>query len=212
MSAAEIAVMVEKVALSRDLPSRFTVDARRLRSLLPDGAIRVQERLRQLAEEFADEAVYEAASTDLFKCVPVLTVHRWMTAPAWEQVDPRMYVLEAESSGDPAGFVRSTIPVGKVIFPRRHSWLIDSPAVLTLDSRQLGVALELLDEQQPPFVIFRLAAEGMRAFGVEIRRPNALDAAAAGQPQWNPEGLAIGQEYLDKDVPIEAVEELVWKP
>ncbi len=67
-------------------------------------------------------------------------------------------------------------------------------------------------DRRPPFVLFRLTPERMAAAGMRIRRPNALDAAASQQPQWNPAGLAIGAEYVDLDVPIEAVEEILWKP
>lgn len=80
-----------------------------------------------------------------------------------------------------------------------------------MTARQLKLSLELLDSQQPPFLVFRLTPARMNAGGVLIRVPNALDAAAAGQPQWNPGGLQIGPEYLDNAVVIEAVEDLMWR-
>jgi hypothetical protein len=61
-------------------------------------------------------------------------------------------------------------------------------------------------------MVFRLSVARMVRCGVLVRAPTALDAAAGPQPQWNPAGLAIGREYLDGPVPIEAVEEAKWLP
>ena len=52
-----------------------------------------------------------------------------------------------------------------------------------------------------------MTPQRMTSEGVEVRLPNALDAAAGQQPQWNPHGLAIGTEYVDRTIRVEAVEE-----
>lgn len=203
--------MVEKI-IDSPLPTKYRNEARRLRGMLPDEPARVEKHLEALAVEFASAAAYEIPTTDLFRCSPASTVHRHMTSPEWREIDTRSFLREAEASGDAAAFIRARIDPGTIIFPPGRSWLIDAPSVWDMDSRELKIGLELLDTQNPPYVLFRLTPDRMKAAGVGVRLPTALDAAAGGQPQWNPAGLRIGAEYLDKAVPIEAVEELAWKP
>ena len=47
------------------------------------------------------------------------------------------------SVDEPGGFIRSTIPAGKVIFPADRSWLIDAPIVVDLESDELHDRLEM---------------------------------------------------------------------
>lgn len=99
-----------------------------------------------------------------------------------------------------------------MVFPAKQSWLIDAPVLVSLASEELWERLEMRPDRRPPFVLFRLTPKRMAAAGVRVRRPNALDAAASQQPQWNPTELSVGAEYVDLDVKIEAVEEILWKP
>jgi hypothetical protein len=203
--------MVDKVIASA-LPSRIREQARILRALLPDEAARVERRLEAMAAAEAAVAVYQVPLDDLYRCVPVATVQRHMTTDAWANTDSRAFLAAAEQTGDPAMFVRNCIPDGKIVFLRERSWLIAAESVVDMNSRELKVNLELAENQHPPFILFRLTPERMRAAGVGIRPPTALDAAVGGRVQWNPAGLRIGPEYLDTAVPIEAVEDLLWKP
>lgn len=172
----------------------------------------VLEEIKRIAAELAATLPTEAPSNDLFRCVPASTVQRHMANDEWRSTSPEAYLRAATASGEPGAFIRSTIPAGKVIFPADRSWLIDAPIVVDLESDELRDRLEMRPDRRPPFVVFCLTSGRMAAAGVRTRRPNALDAAASQQPQWNPAGLAVGTEYVDLDVPIEAVEEILWKP
>lgn len=210
----QMAVVVQKVVDS-PLPPKVRHEARALLARLPADFLWVGQRVDEMAETFATDTGYEDPTSDLFKFVPVATVHRFMVEAAWRAVDVRAFVARAEDSADPAIFILGAIPARAVIFPRRNSWLVE-PRDMTdfpaLPSQKMRRRLEIDDSYEPPYVLFRLSMARMKAAGVQLRQPNALDAASARQPQWNPAGLAVGREYLDKAVPIEAVEEVVWKP
>lgn len=207
----EYAVMLDKIERS-DLPARYRERARRLKPIVRDDSVLVDEELRVLAAEYAAGAAYHAPTADLFKVVPLANIRRFMAGPAWAASDDRAFLAAAVTAGDPIAFVRSVIAPGTIVFPRENSWMIDAPAVLAMGSAELKRSLELPRDHNPPYVVFRLTLPRLLAARVQVRVPNALDAAAVSQPQWNPAGLRLGQEYLDKAVPIEAVEELLWKP
>lgn len=170
------------------------------------------EEIKRIAAERAAALPKAVPTKDLFRCVPASTVQRHMAGDEWRSINPDAYLQAAGDSGDPASFIRSTIPDNKVIFPADRSWLIDAPSLVGLATDELRDRLELRPDSRPPFVIFRLTPGRMKVAGVRVRKPSALDAAASQQPQWTPTGLAIGAEYVDLDVPIEAVEEILWKP
>jgi hypothetical protein len=207
----EYSVVLDKIERST-LPQRYREQARQLRLRVVDELGRVDDEIKAMAADFASKADYEDPTTDLFKVVPLRIVRRYMAGAAWAAVDDRAFVAAAVASGDPIAFVRQEIVPGTIVFPPEHSWMVDAPSVTGMTSRELKTALELRPDHNPPYVLFRLTRARMLAAGVRVRQPNALDAAAAGHPQWNPAGLRLGQEYLDRAVPIEAVEELLWKP
>lgn len=207
----DLALMLDKV-IESDLPADIREQAKNLLLDLPERPAQVEKRIQQLAEQYASKAAYVAPPADLFKCVPVRTVQRHMSSHDWRAIDERAFLHAAERSNDPADFIRQTIPAGTVILPRERSWLIDSAQVAGMTSAELKAGLELRNDTLPPYVLFRFSVAKMTDAGVMVRVPNALDAAAAGQPQWTPGGLKLGQEYLDTAVPIEAVEVALWKP
>lgn len=195
-----------------DVPEEVRQEVRHVATLADRNPAWAADRLRRIASPYLSTLPYRKASHDLYRCVPVQTVHRHMTDAAWQAISPLAYRRRAEAAADPAAFVRSTIPPRKVIFPSLNSWLIDASSVRTMNASELHDRLELGADRQPPFVLFHLTVQLMAANGVEIREPTVLDAAAGGQFRWSPAGLSIGAEYVDRDVPIEAVEEVLWKP
>ncbi|MCA1703013.1 MAG: hypothetical protein LC808_06960 [Actinobacteria bacterium] len=198
--------------LHESLPPAMSRAVHRAEARLLESPGWVLEEIKRIAAEHAAALPTVVPMHDLFRCVPASTVQRHMASDEWRSVSPDAYRRAATVSGDPASFVRSTIPPGSVVFPADRSWLIDAASVVDLSSEELRERLEMGPDRRPPFVVFHLTPERMAAAGVRIRRPNALDAAASQQPQWNPAGLALGAEYVDLDVRIEAVEEMLWKP
>lgn len=116
MTPDDLAVMVEKVVASPTLPGRYRDKARRLLGFPPDQSIRVESELDRLADEYARNADYKSPTTDLYRVVPVGAVQRHMAEPSLRAIDVRTYLAEAEASGDPAVWVRRTIPAGVIVF------------------------------------------------------------------------------------------------
>ena len=206
-----LAIMLAKIE-HETLPRAVSRAVHRAEARILESPGWVSEEIKRIAAEQAATLPTEVPTRDLFRCVPASTVQRHMASDEWRRTSPDAYRRAATASGDPASFVRSTIPSGTVVFPADRSWLIDAAGVVDLSSDELQDRLEMRPDRRPPFLVFHLTPERMVAAGVRIRRPNALDAAASQQPQWTPAGLAIGTEYVDLDVRIEAVEEILWKP
>jgi hypothetical protein len=207
----DLATMLAKIQ-HEPLPEATKRAVRHAEARISESPGWVLEEIRRITGKHAATLPTEIPFHDLFRCVPASTVQRHMASDEWRSTSADAYIQAATSSGEPGAFVRSTIPPGKVIFPAERSWLIEAPMLVDLESDELRERLEMRPDRRPPFVLFHLTPQRMAAVGVRIRRPNALDAAASQQPQWNPAGLAVGAEYVDLDVPIEAVEEILWKP
>jgi hypothetical protein len=211
-SVEDLRQMISKIEHAADLPPSVRSQASALQSEIEATPALVAERLAELWQGYYESSSYADPEGDLLRCVSIGAVQRHMTDDRWRPLDPLTFERMVIDSGDPAAFLRSTIPPGQEIFPPKRSWLIDADGLATMSGNQIHEALELGPNNLPPYVIFRLSASRMIQAGVQVRVPTALDAAAGQQPQWTPAGLAIGQEYVDRSVPIEAVEEVIWRP
>jgi len=205
---ATLVALIDHESLPESLRRRVRVAASRI-SESPGWVL---EELAAIAADYSAALNYFRPDRDLYRCVPVPTVQRHMASDEWALISPLAYIQRAMSWDDPGQFVRTTIPAGTVVFPSARSWLIDAPSLPRLTSEELVAHLELRPDRRPPFALFWLTPAGMAREAVHIRLPNALDAAASQQPQWSPAGLTVGTEYVDRDVTIEAIEEILWKP
>lgn len=117
-----------------------------------------------------------------------------------------------ERADDPDGLLLSMVDPGGVAFPKRHSWMVDPTIDLQLVAgAELVHALQLTGSG-PPFVLCELPLVDLRAAGVEIRLPTALDAAIGEQSQWREQALPAGMEYVDLDVLGSAIGRVLWRP
>jgi hypothetical protein len=205
-------VVLDRVATSGGLPDAIKHRSRVLDVLADDTPELVRQGLRELANEYAKVLSFEPARTDLFRAITLDTFRRHVAADVWRAIDQVVFRRFVEAQVDPAGFLRSQVPPNRVVASAVNSWLIDCPALPSMAGAQIHLGLELLPEQVPPYVVFRFTPVRMAASGVEVRAPNALDAAAGLRPQWQPSGLSMGREWIDHDLPIEAVEEVLWIP
>jgi hypothetical protein len=211
-TADELIVMIDKVLGSDVVPGVLRTQARSLLPLVPVEPGRVADELLDLATIYARTASYDTPTFDLYRCMPLRTVQKYLSDPAWKATAWTAFRQRVERHPDPGVFIRSTISAGTVIFEPHRSWLVDAPGLPTWTAEQLWTRLELGTDRGRPYVVFRLSVDRMAATGVGIRVPHALDAAAAGQAQWSPGGLQWGREFLDKAVTVEAVGETLWRP
>lgn len=204
--------LIDLVESDTQLPQKVRHEASQLRLRVDGEGAYVLQRLFDIWKQYAGSLAYSTPDVALYRCVPARTVQKYMIAGLWEQADERAFVRAAEASGDPGAWVLSQIPPATVVFLPHRSWLLDSPTIENLSSTELHTRLELRPDVRPPYVLFRLTPQRMHAEGVGVRLPNALDAAAGQQPQWDPHGLSIGTEYVDRTIRVEAVEEAMWRP
>ena len=90
--------------------------------------------------------------------------------------------------------------------PGVHSWLIPAEHIKGLSGERIKSLLQLAHD--PPYVVFKFSKQLLVEHAVELRPPNALDAACGGHSQWMRE--AVQGERVDRDIPIEALAEVTW--
>ncbi len=207
----DLYLMLDKIIQS-SLPDAIRQRARELAIDAPDAPEAVTDQLREMAAQYSSTLVHTAPTTELYRLVELDVFRRHIADSSFARVDAGLFRRRVESEREPAAFLASIVPPNRVIAPALRSWLVDNPRVAGMTTRELHGALELSPDQRPPFVLFRCTAARMTSSGVEIRQPNALDAAAGGRTQWDPSGLKDGVEYIDRDVAIAAVEDILWKP
>lgn len=210
LTGADVVSMLDKIEHDASLPAAARQTAVALRPLALGSPAFVQHEIGKLWRTISGSLACNAPATDLYRCVTANAVQKHMARDPWPAAAEGLFALAVDPA-DPSGWIRAQIEPGTTIFPALRSWLLAAD-IGALDAAALHTQLELRPDVHPPFVLFRLSLALMAAGAVAVRLPNALDAAAGGQPQWNPAGLAIGPEYVDRDVPIEAVEEILWRP
>lgn len=204
--------ILDKVDADASLPRDIRDEAVLLRPLAAPDPAYVLDRLYALWERHSASLKFEPATVSLYRCVALRVVQKYMATDPWPSADERTFAAAARSQSRPGRWLHGQIAPATEIFPPHRSWLLANDDVRRLDSDELHRRLELRPDVRPPYVLFCLSPARMIATGVALRVPNALDAAAGMQPQWSPGGLAIGVEYVDRTVRIEAVEEVLWKP
>ncbi len=204
--------ILDKVDADASIPRDIRNEAVLLRPLAAPDPAYVLDRLYALWQRHSASLSYQQAAMSLFRCVALRVVQKYMATDPWPSTDERAFASAVRSQPRPGQWLQRQIAPATEIFPPHRSWLLANDEVRRLDSGELQRRLELRPDVRPPYVVFCLSSARMTAAGVAIRLPNALDAAAGVQPQWSPAGLAIGVEYVDRIVRIEAVEEILWKP
>jgi hypothetical protein len=113
-------------------------------------------------------------------------------------------VMEYLSTGSPEARLRAILKRTDPLFPAEHSWMVTCEDIASLNGSELRRALGLRDD--PPYIVFELSVDAMRASGVTVRASRSVDAVPAGFTEWDPEGLPTGlREMVDGDVPQAAL-------
>lgn len=206
--------LVDLVLADTGLPEELRHRVSPLRELAeqhPDLAI---ARLEAEAEAFSAGARYEAPTAQLAKAVTVESFWEHYTDEAVKALipDPETYRRQLAAAVDPGRMATLDLKQGNLV-PASHSWFAQYDAVGGLSGSELINALELGVGRRPPLLLLVLREEGLDGLGIGIRAPHATDAAAAKQTQWRIGGLASGiDEFIDRNIPAEAVERIEWRP
>lgn len=212
-SEADVVLALLELADTAATPDHLRSRLRALSGDAADSPALVLEQLTSIARaeiarmstEPPDTILYRATSLETFQCYCVQQEWR---PPGVGFEEFRRYVAV---QNDPGGFLLSTVDARSTVFPAAHSWLVASQTLAELSGAGLVVALQL-DKQAPPFALCVLSPERMNAAGVRVRRPTAMDAILGRHTVWTAEGVPGGQEYVDLDVPGEAIEAVLWRP
>lgn len=208
----EVLLYVEKIVSDPSLPAIERARVQRIRRSSSEPAVAFR-RLDRLARTYLEglprvaptEQMCRGVSVDTLRAHTVRSDVRGIFTTG---VDLARY-LDAEA--DPAAALRGMLPEsGVVVFPWAHSWLAPSAALRGLSAAEFSAALEIGIE--PPFAVFHLSVADMRMHDVLIRTPCSFDSVPGRNKQWRPGGPASGvPEFVDGDVPVEAISEIEWR-
>ncbi|KAA1375973.1 hypothetical protein [Aeromicrobium fastidiosum] len=204
-------LLLEKVQADSSLAPSQRRRARQLRTASTNPEI-VLERLQRQAIEVLPTLDRRLPATSLCRAVTAAAFRTYHAKPEVKEafLTSSDFVRYVESQGDKAGTLRDFLRDDSVLFPWQRSWLAEAHKLNGLDGAAVSQALEL--EKDPPFVIFHFEVQGMVDNGVLVRRPCSLDSVLGPNLQWRPTGLVSGiQEFVDGDVPVEALADLEWR-
>ena len=214
MSSNEADEMLALIALmeSEDAAGSVRTRLRQLAVDAPDAPALVYQELVAIASEQVSELSTILPARDLYRATALQSFQIHCVADEWKpaSIGTEEFRRHVETHSDPDGFLRSVLS-NQVVFPARHSWLVESADVEGMTGRELVFALQL-DKQAPPFVLCRLTAGRMVQHGVRIRRPTGFDAALGRHTVWSPTGIPGGTEFVDLDIVGTAVEATLWRP
>ena len=174
-------------------------------------AVRAWEFFELLAGPALRSLVTVTPSTTLYRVQTWETFVKHCTKEEWAEQDPEGLRRLLQGETDPDARLREMLRRDGTIFPRQHSWMVQAaPDFVDRAGAEYPQLLEI--RGRPPFVLCVMPVERLLTTGVEVRRPTGADAAFAGQDQWSGSDLPAGSEFLDLDVPGDAVEEVLWRP
>lgn len=174
-------------------------------------AVRAWESFEALAEPALRSLTTVAPTTTLYRVQTWETFLKHCTMEEWAEQDPEVLRRLLQGELNPDARLREMLRRDETIFPREHSWMVQATTdFVERAGAEYPQRLEI--RGRPPFVLCVMPVERLLAAGVEIRRPTGADAALAWQAQWSGSDLPAGPEFLDLDVPGNAVQEVLWRP
>lgn len=214
LSAAErAAAVIEMLLEDGEVPDVVRRLARSLRPDASDHPHLVIDRLQRASA--ATSYPFGSPAADLAK---VVTLERYWNHYASRDVkayfpDSVAYRSYVERQADPGLRLMADLKPEYPLIPARHSWVTSHDLVAHSPGRSLVQDLELEPGTEPPLAVLVIPADRARNLGVQIRRPRATDAVGTNQFQWRLGGLASGlPEWVDRDIPRDAVSSVLWRP
>lgn len=174
-------------------------------------AVRAWERFESVCGPVLDGLEMSVPKARLYRVQTLETFLRHCTTEQWAEQDPETVRRLLHQTASPDALLNAMLLRGGTIFPSRHSWMVAATEELaSCPGSDLPRLLEILGN--PPFVLCVMTLERLLAAGVEVRPPTGADAALAWQHQWRGEDLPAGPEFVDRDVPGDVVEAVLWRP
>ena len=209
----KIATLAEMVASDDPLPAHIRQRARELRADALENHELALAHLVELSEETAPLLARDAPQDDLARCVgmEVYWLHHLDRDRRESYVSANEYADFVRDAADPGDQLQQDLSQDPIVFPAPYSWMVPSDQIQGLNGLATQVALASV--QRPPLVVFEMPLALLLASGVTVRHPRAIDAVPRQHVQWQPGGLPSGiPEFVDGDVPLQAVAETEWRP
>lgn len=206
-------LMISRVERDTTLPAPVRTAARSLSLLLDDGPPLAVRRLKRIAEQVLPNLPRHPPDRALVRAVELPTYYRYHMDPRFQAFfrtveDYRRFL---DNDPAPAERLRQHLRPDPVLVPWRWSWLAPLDGLQGLSGRDISRALETGHE--PPLVLFLFDHPQAALAGLEVREPCSLDSVLGDHEQWRPEGPVSGVgEFLDGDVPLAALTEILWRP
>lgn len=211
LTSVQVLSMIEKIESDGTLDNAQRSHARRLRATVADPAL-VLSRLQKQARAYLPRIARHVPTAALCRAVTAESFRMHLAKPEVREAFTTSadFLVYVHSFEDKSSALLEMLTPDIELFSWERSWLADSRKLRGLNGQELSLALEL--EKEPPFVLFNFEVEQLRSSGVLIRTPCSLDSVLGPNPQWRPGGPMSGiDEYVDGDVPFEALTNLEWR-
>lgn len=193
-------------------PDRIRRHLPSLRAEATRSALRAKENFEQLAQSALPGLPTFTPKAPLYRVQTLATFLRHCARAEYRDLDTETVRRLLEGSIDPDSQLNEMLDREGIAFPWRHSWLVQAPATIKRHTGRELISYLELGAQEPPVVLFVLSLTRLLNTGVEIRSPTAADAALGGHGYWSGTDPPAGPEFVDLDVPAEAIEEVLWRP
>lgn len=211
----DLLAVIDLVAADATVPGDVRSEVARLRSIVDDAPRLAYERILEIGVPALRSFPLSPPMTTLYRALslPAFRGHiaRTEFRLAWSELTFRAEVERLATVGQADQFLTDAVDTTRIVFDAEHSWLVDGSDIELRSGTELPIVLELRGKD-PPFVVCRLTVPLMVAAGVLVRKPTGLDAAVGLQPQWHPEGIPAGEEYVDSDISGSAIDRVLWRP
>lgn len=207
----DVLAVIELALNDGSVPDHVREKIGALRSTADDAPKLTHERLCRIGEPAARAIMLAPPTTTLYRAVSLPVFRRKCARPEFSALTDLLFLNEVRRAASPDDFLTDALDRTRVVFDAPHSWLVDGPTIESRSGSELPALLELRGKE-PPFALCRLTVPLMHAANVLVRRPNGLDAAIGLQPQWHPNGIPAGTEYVDSDISGAAIDRVLWRP
>lgn len=149
----------------------------------------------------------------LARCVSIETffLHHLRSDIRYRVGSSQAYQSRIGQAADPSAALRHDLAVDPILFPAEFSWMAPLQRLGRLTGTESRHALGTL--QEPPFVVFVLPLSRLRSALVVVRPPCAIDAIPGRNHQWRPPRRQYPPtELVDRDIPLDALREVRWRP
>jgi hypothetical protein len=212
-SAADALWMIGVIEADRALARSVRRQATDLRDLVGTDPDLARSRLLALATTVAPALPRHPPTADLARCTGIEGFYERYLARDVRAFfrTPEDYRRHIESSGAAGPTLADDLATVTPLIPAIHSWMTKWAEISGFSGRDIRRYLNI--RPLPPIVILVMRLRDLRAAGITVREPRAVDALPKHLTEWSPGGLRSGgTELIDGDMPRAAVSTVEWRP